>query len=292
MDVRIGTAGYAYPAWVGGFYPRGTTQEDMLPYYATRFATVEINSSFYRPPTREQIAKMVRRALPGFGFTLKVPKSASHEHSPDDLPAFKLAADHAAAAGKLLGLIFQVPEAFRNTANNRAWLTRVGTELKPHRVAVEFRHRSWDAPNLSAWMEHVGLDVVSVGVPDVHTLFPRGLRIANRRIYARLHSQNAENWYQDGKLRYAYDYSESELREWAEGLKRAAETDRADEALIVFNNCVGTRLPSLEITADEYQRAGMPDAIANAKRLEKVLRDTPGLNVIDPPRAPSLFDEE
>ncbi|MBP3957738.1 DUF72 domain-containing protein [Gemmata sp. G18] len=291
MNVRIGTAGYAYPAWVGGFYPRGTTQHDMLPYYATRFAAVEINSSFYRPPTREQITKMARRSSPGFGYTLKVPKSVSHERSIDDIPAFKQAADHLAATGKSLGLIFQVPEAFHNTADNRAWITHVGAQLKPHRVAVEFRHRSWNAPNLREWMEHVDLDLVSVGVPDVPTLFPRGLRIANRRIYARLHSQNADNWYQDGKLRYAYDYTEAELREWAAGLKAAAEKGRADEALIFFNNCVGTRAISLEITADEYQRAGMPDAIANAKRLEKVLRDTPGLTVIDPPQPPNLFDE-
>src|SRR5207249_3261047 len=144
-----------YPAWVGGFYPRGTTQHDMLPFYATQFSAVEINSSFYRPPTREQVAKMSRRTPAGFGFTLKVPRSVSHDRSPDDLPAIKLAADHMAAAGKLLGLVFQVPETFRNTADNRAWLVQTGAQLKPHRVAVEFRHRSWDASNLREWMEHV-----------------------------------------------------------------------------------------------------------------------------------------
>ena len=129
MNVRLGTAGYAYPAWVGGFYPAGTAQHDMLPYYARNFPAVEINSSFYRPPTREQVAKMARRTPPGFGFTLKVPKSVSHDHSPDDLAPFKLAADHLAAAGKLLGLIFQVPESFRNTAANRDWLAHVGAAL-------------------------------------------------------------------------------------------------------------------------------------------------------------------
>jgi uncharacterized protein YecE (DUF72 family) len=182
MNVRIGTAGYAYPAWVGGFYPRGTTQHDMLPYYATQFAAVEINSSFYRPPTPEQVAKMARRTPDGFGFTLKVPRSVSHDFSPDDLPTFKLAADHLSNTGKFLGLIFQVPESFRNTADNRRWLTYVGDALKPHRVAVEFRHKSWDASNLREWLEHIGLDIVSVSVPNIPTLFPAGLRIANRRI--------------------------------------------------------------------------------------------------------------
>lgn len=276
MNVRIGTAGYAYPEWVGGFYPAGTTRHDMLPFYARHFPVVEINSSFYRPPTREQVAKTCRRSPPAFGFTLKVPKSVSHDRSPDDLPAFKAAADHASAAGKLLGLVFQVPETFRNTADNRAWLVRVGGELRPHRVAVEFRHRSWAASNLKEWMEHVGLDVVSVGVPDIPTLFPSGLRVANRRVYARLHSQNADNWYADGKLRYAYDYPDESLRAWAESLRAAADAGTADECLFFFNNCVSTQ------------------AIENARRLTAILRETaPGVAVVEPPAPPprpALFE--
>src|SRR5207248_1032702 len=186
-------------------------------------------------------ARMARRTPPGFAFTLKVPKTVSHDRSPDDLPAFRLAADDLAAAGSLLGLLLQLPESFRNTAANREWLTQTGRQLRPHRVAVEFRHRSWAASNLAEWMEHVGFDVVSVGVPDIPTLFPGGLRVANRRIYARLHSQNAENWYAGGSLRYNYDYPEAALREWAGGLKAAADAGRADECLFVFNNCVGTQ---------------------------------------------------
>jgi uncharacterized protein YecE (DUF72 family) len=277
MNVRIGTAGYAYPAWVGGFYPRGTAQHGMLPYYATQFAAVEINSSFYRPPTREQVAKMARRSPAGFGFTLKVPKSVSHEFSPDDLPAFKLAADQVAGAGKLLGLVLQFAESFRNTADNRAWVVRVGETLRPHRVAVEFRHRSWDAPNLVEWMEHVRMDLVSVSVPDLPALFPPGLRIANRRIYARLHSENAANWYRDGKFRYDFDYPDAVLREWAAGLTHAAENGLADDALVFFNNCVGIQ------------------AVENARRLRELLAGgAPGLRVIEPaaPRQASLFGDE
>ena len=278
MNLRLGTAGYAYPAWVGGFYPAGTTKHDMLPFYARHFPAIEINSSFYRPPTREQVARMARRTPPGFGFTLKVPKSASHDRSPDDLPAFKLAADDLAGAGKLLGLMLQVPESFRNTAANREWIVSVGRQLRPHRVAVEFRHRSWAVSNLTAWLEHVGLDVVSVGVPDVPTLFTPGLRVANRRVYARLHSQNAENWYAGGKLRYDFDYPEAALREWAAGLKAIADAGRADDALFFFNNCVGIQ------------------ATENARRLAFIVRETaPAIRVIDPPARttqPSLFDNE
>jgi uncharacterized protein YecE (DUF72 family) len=297
MLLRLGTAGYAYPEWVGGLYPRGTTQNDMLSAYAAQFAAVEINSSFYRPPTPEQVEKMARRTPAGFRFTFKVPRSVSHDCALDDLPAFKEAADCMASAGKLLGLILQVPEAFRNTADNRAWITRVGSALKPHRVAVEFRHRSWDASNLPEWMAHIRMDLVSVGVPDVPTLFPRGLRVANRRIYARLHSQNADNWYRDSKLRYNYDYPDAALKEWADGLKRAAELNRADEALVVFNNCVGSQLSSLHPTNERDEGAFgsvrmVPDSAVNAWKLAAMLRESPAVRVVDPapPNSLSLFD--
>src|SRR5205814_2076190 len=162
-------------------------------------------------------------------------------------------------------------------ADNRRWLTQTGAALKPHRVAVEFRHRSWDAPNLSEWMEHVGMDVVSVGVPDIRTLFPPGLRVANRRVYARLHSENADNWYEDGKLRYNYDYPEETLRKWADGLKRIAEENRADEALVFFNDCVGIQ------------------AVTNARRLGAILKEVaPTVRVVEPapPRQASLFEDD
>jgi uncharacterized protein YecE (DUF72 family) len=267
MIVRIGTSGYAYPEWVGGFYPRGTTQHDMLPYYASRFACVEINSSFYRPPTREQVAKMSRRSPPAFGFVLKVPQTASHQRSTVDLATFKEAADVLAANGKLLALILQEPEAFRNTAANREWVVRVCAALRPH----------------------IRADLVSVGVPDIPDLFPNGLRVANRRVYARLHSQNADNWYGGGKLRYDYDYKPEELSDWAAGLKELAATERADEALIFFNNCVGSQSTTLEITAEEYRLAGAPDAVAGAERLRSMLKGSPNVQVAEPPPS-GLFD--
>lgn len=277
MNVRIGTAGYAYRGWQGAFYPGGIRPQEMLAYYARQFPVVEINSSFYGVPTVANAARMARRTPDGFGFTLKVPKSASHGRSTEDLPAFKLAVECIAAAGKLRGLIFQVPESFRDTPRNRAWLAFVGALLHPHRVAVEFRHRSWDRAGLNEWMDRVGLDLVSVAVPEIASLFPSGLRIANRRIYVRMHSLVAENWYGGGSGRYNFSFHEEVLRDWAEALQSAASGGLADEGLVFFNNDGGGQ------------------AVANARRLGEILEIAPAVRVVQPPAAlkePSLFPEE
>jgi uncharacterized protein YecE (DUF72 family) len=276
MDIRIGTAGYAYRHWVGEFYPPGTSSGGMLAYYATQFPVVEINASFHRVPTPEQVARWADRVPPGFAFTLKVPRSASHDGDLAELPAFRAAAGELARRGNLLGLVVQFAESFRNNLGNRAWLLRVREALADFPLAVEFRHRSWDKPGLPGWAERHRLTVVSISVPNLPTLFPAGPRIGGGRFYARLHSQNADAWYAGGAARYDYDYPEPVIRKWAASLRDAARQG-VREAVFFFTNCV-------RVTA-----------IANARTLAAVLRETaPEVNVIGPPepaRGRTLFDE-
>src|SRR5438067_1393579 len=85
MDVWIGTSGYSYPDWVGGFYPVGTKSGQMLAYYSRRFPLVELNFTFYRPPTPQMLAKLADQTPPGFRFLVKLPRTISHEQSPRDL---------------------------------------------------------------------------------------------------------------------------------------------------------------------------------------------------------------
>ena len=279
MRLTVGTAGYSYPAWVGGFYPPGTPAADQLAHYARHFAAVEINSTFYRVPTADQLTRMAAKVPAGFRFTLKVPRAASHDSDPADLPAFARAADALAATGQLAGLLVQVPEGFRNTASNRAWLVRIRELLRPHAPAVEFRHVSWDTPELPGWADRQGYTVVSVGVPALPQLFPAGLRVTAGKVYARLHGENPAAWYAGGPARYDYDYPDERLREWADALTAAA-SGGATEGLVFFNNCVGIQ------------------AVTNASRLAGMMRSAPGVEVTGPPppaaagRVRSLFDDD
>ena len=54
--IWIGTSGYNYPEWKGSFYPADLPAAKMLPYYAARFPTVEINYTFYRMPNEKLVA--------------------------------------------------------------------------------------------------------------------------------------------------------------------------------------------------------------------------------------------
>src|SRR5436305_13455803 len=77
--ILIGTSGYNYPEWKGSFYPTDLPAAKMLPYYAARFSTVEINYTLYRMPTEKILSGWSAQVPPGFRFTLKAPRRITHD---------------------------------------------------------------------------------------------------------------------------------------------------------------------------------------------------------------------
>ena len=139
MAIWIGTSGYNYPEWKGSFYPPTLPASKMLPYYAERFPTVEINYTFYRMPT-EAIVQGWHRATPErFALTLKAPKRITHDarlrEAGDRVRQFL---EVAGTLGSKLGtLLFQLPPNLKKDLPLfDAFLPRV-------RAAFEFRHPSW-----------------------------------------------------------------------------------------------------------------------------------------------------
>jgi uncharacterized protein YecE (DUF72 family) len=141
--IRIGTSGYNYPEWRGTFYPEKFPTGKMLPYYAERFSTVEINYTFYRMPNAKTVAGWVAETPPGFSFTLKAPQRITHFARLRDIgDPLRYFLDTAAGLGPKLGtVLFQLPPNFKKD------LDRLGGLLDQLpaglRCAFEFRHESW-----------------------------------------------------------------------------------------------------------------------------------------------------
>ena len=141
--IWVGTSGYNYPEWKGSFYPEKLPAAKMLPYYAERFPTVEINYTFYRAPN-EKILQGWDAATPErFKLTLKAPKRITHDARLRDCgDRVRQFLETAAVLGPKLGaLLFQLPPNLKkDLALFDAFL-----ETFPPRVcaAFEFRHASW-----------------------------------------------------------------------------------------------------------------------------------------------------
>ena len=150
VTVHVGTSGYNYPEWRGTFYPEKLPASAMLPYYAERFATVEINATFYRMPTAKTLAGWAAATPPGFLFTLKAPQRITHMRRLRDIDEpLRVFCDTARELGPKLGpLFFQLPPNFKKeTGRLHDLLVQVPPDL---RCAFEFRHASWFADDVYA----------------------------------------------------------------------------------------------------------------------------------------------
>src|SRR5260370_28650187 len=174
MDVWIGTSGFSYPDWVGDFYPAGTRPAGLLPCYARQFPLVELNYTFYRPPTAGALERLADRTPPGFQFLVKLPRLLSHDQVRTDLKGFREAAGALRSRGQLLGTLCQLPQSAHDTKRVRQWLGLLGSELAGLGLAVEFRHRSWATPETGPWLARAGADLVAVDAPGLPGPFPSG----------------------------------------------------------------------------------------------------------------------
>ena len=141
--IWIGKSGYNYPEWKGSFYPPTLPAAKMLPYYAERFRTVEINYTFYRTPTEKIVAGWSEATPAAFKLTLKAPKRITHDarlrDCGDRVRQFLETA--ATLESKLGALLFQLPPNFKKDLP----VLEAFLDTFPPRVcaAFEFRHASW-----------------------------------------------------------------------------------------------------------------------------------------------------
>jgi uncharacterized protein YecE (DUF72 family) len=145
MRVLVGTSGYAYKEWKGTFYPDDLPADEMLPYYARQFDTVEINNTFYRMPNNKNIAAWSSAVPDGFTFVLKASQKITHFarlQNADDSVRY-LCATALQLGAKLGPLLFQLPPNFKKDVDRlRSFLPSIDQEV---RCAFEFRHESWFA---------------------------------------------------------------------------------------------------------------------------------------------------
>jgi uncharacterized protein YecE (DUF72 family) len=152
-DLRIGTSAFTAAGWPGKFYPEGLPEREYLTYYATKFDTVEIDSTFYRTPAVTTVKGWYSKKPPGFLFAAKVPQTITHEKILRDcepeMTEFLKVMD---ALGEKLGpLLLQFGyfnrKAFVGVNDFLARLVPFLKKLpKGRRFAVEIRNKNWLVP--------------------------------------------------------------------------------------------------------------------------------------------------
>ena len=244
-EFLIGTSGYDYPEWKGVFYPDDLKRKDFLSYYATQFNALELNNTFYNMPTAERLLSFYERADGKLNFSVKANRLLTHEiercwqAAAED---FKNAVEPLQAKGCLSALLFQLPESFHYTPDNRIYLAKLIQEFDGFPVVIEFRHKEWIRPSVFEGLEKRDAGIVFCDMPQLKNL-PDGSTVNSPFIgsnaYIRLHGRNEGAWYTsgdspNGSARYCYEYSDAELAQFVPVVTRAKGEGK--KVQIYFNN--------------------------------------------------------
>ena len=238
-EVLIGTSGYDYPEWKGVFYPENLPRKDFLSYYSTKFNALELNYSFYSMPKKEQMNEFLLRSEEKIQFSVKANRLLTHEINSNWKTVakdFMQTADVLRQKEKLCAVLFQFPQSFHYTPQNRFYLADLITEFNGFPAVIEFRHKEWIRQSVFEGLEQRNASVAFCDMPALKALpaMNGDEKIYSQFIgpvaYIRMHGRNADAWYcndafslnknsaqknvpdrTNGSARYDYDYSDEEL---------------------------------------------------------------------------------
>jgi uncharacterized protein YecE (DUF72 family) len=222
VAVFVGASGWQYDSWKGPFYPPGLAKSRWLEHYASAFATVEVNNTFYRLPEPSTLASWAQRTPEGFVVSVKASRYLTHVRRLRD-PEEPVARLMAAAEGlgpKLGAVLLQLPPDLPARLDDLERTLR--SFPRGVRLALEARHGSWFCDRLRVLLERhdAALCLADRGSRPVGPLW----RTAGWG-YLRLH---------EGAGAGAPGYGRRALQSWAERL--AGMFDAGEDVYVYFNN--------------------------------------------------------
>ena len=234
-NISIGTASWTDKTLIesGAFYPKEANDaESRLRFYAENFPIVEVDSTYYFPPSEKNVIAWVNRTPDDFTFHIKayslltkhptrpnsLPKDLAEiakpelkgrflyaSHLPDEVMdevwrrfAETLMPLH--STGKLGVIHFQFPEWFLPGTESRNYIVECQDRLHDYRIAVEFRNSLWlEGRNLERtvnFLESNNIPITSVDMPQgfKSSMPPLALATSKDLAYVRFHGRNTEEW--------------------------------------------------------------------------------------------------
>jgi uncharacterized protein YecE (DUF72 family) len=240
----IGTAGWSYPDWEGIVYPKEKSAAfHPLVFLAQYINIVEINSTFYRPPSIRISISWIKKVenYPDFLFSTKLHQIFTHQRkdfTQKDVDDFKLGIEPLRAGNRLASILIQFPWSFVRTVSNIEYLTRLFELFAGYPLALEVRHSSWNRADFYEFLTEYKVCFCNIDQPIFQSSIKPSSTITNSQFsYVRLHGRNYKNWFkQDAGRdeRYNYLYTKDELEEWINRIKDLGK--ESSKVFVITNN--------------------------------------------------------
>jgi uncharacterized protein YecE (DUF72 family) len=158
-DIRIGTCAWSFEDWRGVFYPGDLPASQRLPFYASHFNAVEIDSTFYATPSPQTAHNWLDATPRDFVFTCKLPREITHVRKLRGCEGLvdEFLTNILPLKPKLGCVLAQFPAYF--TQRQDEAVLREFVQHLPHdfRFAIEFRDGGWHLPRIAHLLEEHGV---------------------------------------------------------------------------------------------------------------------------------------
>ena len=278
--ILVGISSWTEPTLLkeGTFYPpEAKSAEERLRFYASQFPIVEVDSSYYFPPSERNSALWIERTPKGFTFNVKAyslltrhptkvdslyrevkealpeelasKRNVYAERMPPELldevwQRFASALMPLHSAGKLGCVLFQFPQYFVISRKAKDYIVGCKERLPDFRIAVEFRHKSWmeerNQEETATFLAEHDLPLVCVDMPQgfVSSLPPVAVATSKSLAVVRFHGRNREAWEKKTKTAAErFDYDYSKRELQTWVPKIESLAEEARETHVVMNNC-------------------------------------------------------
>jgi uncharacterized protein YecE (DUF72 family) len=270
-DILVGTASWTDKSLLAsGWYPKGATSAtDRLRYYASQFPLVEVDSTYYFPPSEDNSRRWAERTPDGFTFNIKAfslltqhPTKADALYKdlsipegkktvyPKDLDAktidevwdrFLGALRPLKETGRLGALLFQYPPWFVISRKSKDYILECAKRAAPLQICVEFRNSLWmteeNRDETLNFLEGHAIPYVSVDMPQgFKSSIPPVVAATADLAVVRFHGHNKEEW-ESGSVqrRFRYLYKPEELEQWVPRISDLSKETKTTHVLM--NNC-------------------------------------------------------
>ena len=201
--LRVGTSGFAYPDWAPRFYPPGLRADQLLPAYAARLPSVELNNTFYATPSAARVAAWASAVPADFRFSVKAQRGGSMfalARDPGE-PLARLLPAYRGFGARLGTVLFRVPAPFRRDGAALERLLAAWPRDVP--LTMEFQDDTWHVDEVYERLRGVGAALCITELPpppDTPDSDPPIVRLTGAFLYLRLRRE---------------DYTPAELTAWA-----------------------------------------------------------------------------
>src|SRR6266516_3547626 len=199
----IGTSGWNYKSWRGGFY-ENTPQKEWLRFCAERFTSIEVNGTFYRLQEKSTFKKWRDQTPDGFAFAIKGHRYVTHNKKLLDVEESVIRCrESASPLGKrLAAVVWQLPASLKKNIERLEKFVKNLQRWKSTRHTIEFRHKSWFDDEVAEYLKRHAVAVCMSDAPD----WPMWKEVTTDLVYIRLHGHTRK---------YASSYSKAALTKWA-----------------------------------------------------------------------------